>query len=581
MDERLIQSAQRAITTPEEGVVPSTRTSQTALRLALAALGAAALWAAPALASSSVSPASRAIDPFTFSDVQPLRIGPRPASASVLQPVRSSGLVTTAAGRVRYVVRVRATSGGGPVQIERRVGTVADLQRAQASDAIAWAEPVYRTRAVATPDDPLYPSQNEEFTTPGDDGFRAAWEVSTGAPTLDGQAVPVIAIVDSGVDLAHPDLVKNLWTNPGEIADNQIDDDHNGYIDDIHGADIISPGTPPDDEYYHGTAVAGVAAARGDDGEGVTGVAWVARIMAVRVLDADGTGDTGQLAKGILYAVANGAQVINVSITSDARTRAVDDAIAVAERAGVVIVAAAGNEGRDLAEEPAYPASSSSPAIISVAATESRGVIASWSNFGRTGVDIAAPGSDLLTTLPNEGYAAFSGTSAAAPVVTGTVALMRAVQPLAGISQIRSTLLDTAERSVVPVRSGELRAGTALAAFAPLDIGKSALADPLVSYVTVRTAVLQGKGTHHRVRVVWTVDHSTKAAARETVKIHRKTASGPLVMSASYRQTGGTGTVVSKVFHATRRKAAYVIDVKVTAADGTVLGTGRQVRQLR
>lgn len=551
------------------------RTLHVTLVLALAML-------ATAIGGAAQAPASLG-DAFRFSDTRPVPVGPRPAHASVLHAGAAPAAVTAAAGRVRFVVRRREIPGQGPVQIERRTGTIPDLERAQADPDILWAEPVAVTHAVETPNDPLYPSQNEDFTAPGDDGFRAAWEVATGAPTATGATPPIIAIVDSGVDVTHPDLVQNIWTNPGEIADNEIDDDHNGFIDDVHGADILAPGTPPDDEYYHGTAVAGVAAARGDDGQGVTGVAWVARIMAVRVLDENGSGDTGQLAKGILYAVANGAQVINISITTDARTRAVDDAIAVAERAGVVIVAAAGNEGRDLADAPAYPASSGNPAVISVAATESRGVIASWSNFGRSGVDMAAPGVDLLTTLPNEAYAAFSGTSAASPVVAGTVALMRSVQPLAGLSQIRATLLDTAERSAVPVRTGELRAGTALAAFAPLDLSRSSLADPAVPYVTVKTKILQGKGVHHRARIAWKVSRSTKSAATETIHIHRRTAAGPVVARGTYKETGAAGTITSKTFRTLSggRRAAYVIELRVAAADGTVLGTARQVRQFR
>lgn len=502
--------------------------------------------------------------------------GSRPHAAHVLHPVSTTRPVALTAGRLLYVVRRRDGAQDAPT--ERRIGSPADLARAQRDERNAWAEPVYPTHAVGTPDDPLYPSQDGEFTAPGDDGFRAAWEVA-GAPALGGSP-PIIAIVDSGVDLTHPDLVQNLWTNPGEIADNQLDDDHNGYIDDIHGVDIISPGTPPDDDYYHGTAVAGVAAARGDDGQGVTGVARVARIMAVRVLDEDGTGDTGQLAQGILYAVANAAQVLNVSITSDARTRAVDDAIAVAERAGVVIVAAAGNEGRDLAESPVYPASSGSTAVISVAATETRGVIATWSNFGRTGVDVAAPGSDLLTTLPGGSYAAFSGTSAAAPVVTGTIALMRAAEPLAGVDQLRGNLLDTAERSAVPVRSGELRAGAALAGLAPLDISRQALANPAVPYVTVKTSVIQGSGVDHRVRVQWKLARSTTRAATEVLTVRRRTAAGPVLARTRVRQASTNGIVTSRTFRALRgRVAAYVIDVRVLAADGTVVATGRQIRR--
>jgi hypothetical protein len=563
--------------------MPSLLTSHAFPAAVLAFVAAAAMGAGSAPASMQGHAPTTMRDTFTFSDLRPLRTGPRPTPAHVLHPPRATAALKTGAGRVRYVVRAREASGDGPVQIDRRVGSASDLQRAQADSGNVWAEPVYATQAVATPNDPLYPSQEEQFTAPGADGFRAAWEVSTGAPTVSGEAPPIIAVVDSGVDVTHPDLAKNLWTNPGEVPGNEVDDDHNGFIDDVHGADIISPGTPPDDEYYHGTAVAGVAAARGDDSQGITGVAWVARIMAVRVLDENGAGDTGQLAKGILYAVANGAQVLNVSITSDARTRAVDDAIGVAERAGVVIVAAAGNEGRNLADQPTYPASSTSPAMISVAATSSRGVLAAWSNFGRAGVDIAAPGTDLLTTIPNGSYAAFSGTSAASPVVAGTVALMRAVQPLAGLTQIRATLLDSAERSVVPVRTGELRAGRALAAFAPLDIRKSSRANVAVSYVTVKSRIVQGRGIRHRVRISWKVARSDKPASTQVVRIHRRTARGPLLVRCTHRQKGAKGTFTSKTFHtlASGRKAAYVIDVQVRASDGTVLGTGRQVRQFR
>lgn len=538
-------------------------TSRIILARALTLVCAIGVTAGPAAAHDGL----RVADARTFERIHP-------HSAPATRPLVLGG------GRLPFVVRRRDVAAAAPV--ERRSGSAVDLERAQRDDRNAWAEPVYRTRAAATPGAALRPSQDAQFTAPGDDGFRAAWEDTAGAPALRGNA-PIIAIIDSGVDVTHPDLAQNLWTNPGEIPGNQTDDDRNGYVDDVHGTDIIAPGTAPDDEYYHGTAVAGVAAARGEDGQGVTGVAWVSRIMAVRVLDADGGGDTGQLADGILYAVANGAQVLNVSITSDARTRAVDDAIAEAERRGVVLVAAAGNEGRDLADGPVYPASSESPAVLSVAATESRSVLASWSNHGRTGVDIAAPGADLLTTLPGGSYAGFSGTSAAAPVVSGTAALMRAAQPLAALAQIRATLMETAERSPVPVRSGELRAGSALAAFAPLDIGRVAQADPGVPSVTVTSRILQGTGIRRRARITWTLARSSKPAARQSLHIHRRTASGPLLRTGTRNQTGTSGALTSSSFRAltSGRTGAYVIEVRVTAADGTVLGTGRQVRRFR
>ncbi len=280
-----------------------------------------------------------------------------------------------------------------------KVGTLDDLDRARRDPRYVWVEPAYPTAADLIPNDPLYPSQAADFTLPGEDGFRAAWEVTTGRQAAGGPP-PIIAIVDSGVDLSHPDLAPNLWTNTAEIAGNGVDDDHNGYVDDVHGADIVDPGTPPDDEYFHGTAVAGVAAARGGDALGVTGAAWIARLMVVRVLDAQGDGDTSQLAEGIRYAADNGAQVINVSMTTDARTRAVDDAIGDAQRAGALVVASAGNDARDLATTPAYPASSSNPAVVSVAATESDGVLASFSNFGRAASTSPPPASTCSRRCP-------------------------------------------------------------------------------------------------------------------------------------------------------------------------------------
>lgn len=516
-----------------------------------------------------------------FVDDTPLTLGERPTGATALQPTLTKKPVTVDGRRVRFVVRPRKRPRGRAVPFRVAAGTVADLERARRDARNRWAEPAYPVTATLAPNDPLYPSQADDFTIPGDDGFRAAWEVTTGRPPLGGEP-PIIAIVDSGVDVSHPDLKPNLWTNTGEIAGNRIDDDKNGYVDDVHGADIVDPGTPPDDEFYHGTAVAGVAAARGNDAQGVTGVAWVARIMAVRVLGADGVGDTSQLAEGILYAVANGARVINVSLTSGIRTKVVDEALAAATRAGALVVAAGGNGGSDLARAPVYPASNPSPAVISVAATEQRGVLASWSNYGRSGVDIAAPGSNLLTTLIGNAYGGFTGTSAAAPVVAGTVALMHAAQPLASAAQLRATLLETAARTSVPVRSGELRAGRALTAMAPLDIGIRTLATPTVSYVTVQTVVTGGPRLQHRVAVRWDVRRSAKTARFARLSIRRRWVGGATLWRNTRTVTGFTGSITATRINSllNQPKAEVVIEVRVISRDGTGLGTGREVLAL-
>ncbi len=551
--------------------------------------GCAAVVGAPAIAapgaaqhrSLSQAHAGNVPRDFSFVDDTPLTPGPRPAGATPLKPALKTSPVAVGRGHVRFVVRPRRRPRGRAVPFHVAAGTVAELEQARRDARNVWAEPAYPVAATLAPNDPLYPSQAEDFTSAGDDGFRAAWEVTTGRPPLGGEP-PIIAIVDSGVDVGHADLKPNLWTNPGEIAGNGRDDDKNGYVDDIHGADIISPGSPPDDEYYHGTAVAGVAAARGDDGRGVTGVAWVARIMAVRVLDADGVGDTSQLAEGILYAVANGARVINVSVTSGIRTKVIDEALATATRAGALVVTAAGNGGSDLARDPVYPASNPSPAVISVAATEQRGVLADWSNYGRSGVDIAAPGSNLLTTLVGDSYAAFSGTSAAAPLVTGTVALMHAAQPHASAAQLRATLLETAARTSVPVRSGELRAGSALSAMAPLDIGIRTLATPDVPYVTIRTLVTDGVRLRHRVAVRWTVRRSARTAHFARLSIRRRWAGGAMLWRHTRTVTGFSGSITATKINSllNRPKAEVVIEVRVISRNGTALGTGREVLAL-
>ena len=240
-------------------------------------------------AGEHAPPAPTRCAPFTFTDLRPLAPAPGPRPATVLRSARARRRRDDRAGRVRYVVRARETSGDVPVQIDRRVGSITDLRGRRRAPSNVWAEPVYVTHAVATPNDPLYPSQDARLHRPRRRRLpRRLGGRDRRAHRLRAPRRRSSPIVDSGVDVTHPDLAKNLWTNPGEIAGNEVDDDHNGFIDDVHGADIIAPGTPPDDEYYHGTAVAGVAAARGDDSQGVTGVAWVARIMAVRVLDENG-----------------------------------------------------------------------------------------------------------------------------------------------------------------------------------------------------------------------------------------------------------------------------------------------------
>jgi hypothetical protein len=296
-----------------------------------------------------------------------------------------------------------------------------------------------------------------------------AWQLSQGAGV-------VVAVVDSGVRLDHPDLRGNLWTNPAEIPGNHADDDANGYVDDVHGVDLTGERSL-DDAQGHGTHVAGtIAAAR--NGEGVVGVAYKAKLMVVRVLDAHGSGSTRTLAAGIRYAAANGARIINLSLetaTDDPRVRA---AVKAAAAANALIVCSAGNMGADVDRRPLFPVSIPAGNLVGVAATapaDGGEAITQFSNFGPLSVPVAAPGDGVVSTASDGGYEIRSGTSMAAPHVAGVAALMASAAPNLSAQELRGELLEHAVKPPTPGKPGYVDAlgsvEAALAAGAKLGIG--------------------------------------------------------------------------------------------------------------
>ncbi len=288
-----------------------------------------------------------------------------------------------------------------------------------------------------------------------------AWQLSQGAGV-------VVAVIDSGARLEHPDLAPNLWRNPYEVAGNRRDDDGNGYVDDVHGVNLTPGGTNTDlhDGYGHGTHVAGTIAAAANQG-GVVGVAYRARLMVVKVLDDRGSGNTRRVAEGIRYAAANGARIINLSVESrkdDPRVRA---AVKAAAAADVLIVCSAGNGGTDLDRSRLFPVSIAAPNLIGVAATgpANQYALESFSNYGRLTVAVAAPGAEVVSTSRTGGYESKSGTSMASPHVTGVGALMAAAAPQLTAPELRALLLEHAVHTDAPVGAGIVDAlGSVLAA---------------------------------------------------------------------------------------------------------------------
>lgn len=270
----------------------------------------------------------------------------------------------------------------------------------------------------------------------------------------------VVAVIDSGVDYTHPDLFSNIWSNPGEIPNNGIDDDNNGYVDDSRGWDFVNRDNDPMDLNSHGTHVAGIIGAT-QDGAGITGVAPNAEIMPVRVLDRNGFGKISDALMGIRYAVENGADVINLSLGGNDYVSEVLDTISWAVEQGVVVVVAAGNESGTF---PSYPARFANQFGIAVGSVDSKNQLSTFSN--RAGIlplnYVAAPGGDggfsnegdIYSTVPLASgvpYRFLSGTSMAAPHVSGVVALMLQANPGLIPAQVEDLLVQTADRSTISV----------------------------------------------------------------------------------------------------------------------------------
>jgi subtilisin family serine protease/subtilisin-like proprotein convertase family protein len=365
---------------------------------------------------------------------------------------------------------------------------VQDALAAYSGDSnVVHAEPDYHVKLTdfsVPPSDEHYVEQWDLRNVGQQGGYigsdihmEDAWNAIQGQPL----APVVVAVIDTGVDYTHPDLASMMWTNPGEVDGTPgVDDDHDGFIDDIYGANFVSNNGDPMDDFFHGTHVAGTIAAVTDNGIGIAGIAPNVQIMALKFLNDEGSGVESDAIRALNYAVAHGAQISNNSWGGLPFSPAFQTALSSAAAKGHIFVAAAGNNGTNNDANPFYPASYTTKNVVSVAATDAGDALASFSNYGKTSVDIGAPGVSILSTVPMSGtpamnleglipgYGILDGTSMAAPHVTGVMALVWGMHPDWTMQQVIDDVLNTGDP--VPSLTSLIKTGKRLDAAAALGV---------------------------------------------------------------------------------------------------------------
>lgn len=304
---------------------------------------------------------------------------------------------------------------------------------------VAYAQPDFEIRAQAVPNDPSFANQwalrnTGQFngTAGADIKATEAWNYTTGSGQI------IVAVLDSGINYNHPDLAANMWRNPGESSGSQ-------FQGSVYGWNFVNNSPNPMDDNGHGTHVAGIIGAVGNNGVGISGVAWNVQLMAVKILNYAGSGFTSDAIRGLNFAVSRGAKIANNSWGGAPYDPALANAINEARAQGVIVVAAAGNQGRNIDTTPFYPASYQFDNVVRVAATDNRDALANFSNFGVGTVQLAAPGVNIISTSRTGGYVSMSGTSMAAPMVSGALALVWDQNPSWNYQQVIQRVLSTVD----------------------------------------------------------------------------------------------------------------------------------------
>ena len=362
--------------------------------------------------------------------------GPAPPVTRLLVQFRRD----TSSARLKQIVQRAGGKLGQRLRLVRAaaVGRRSGVSLEQLRTRLRNSDRVQRVEddtAISIEKSPNDPGVVEQYAIKQKDDHDidapAAWDKRTSCAK--------VAVLDTGVQSNHPDLKGNLWENTKDPS-NGKDDDHNGVIDDRWGGDVVDGKGSGDDVQGHGTHIAGIIGAKGNNKKGVTGLCWSVKIIAVRVLNSDGYGTWSQGIAGLDYALAAGAKVVNASFGGTSGSEIGREAIQRAKSKGVLIVASAGNEGKNDDKTPVFPAAYPDSNILSVAATNSKDKLASFSNFGAKTVDLAAPGDKIASTFWHSDYAYMSGTSMAAPYVAAAAAMLRKAHSSWSVGDISSRL---------------------------------------------------------------------------------------------------------------------------------------------
>lgn len=369
-----------------------------------------------------------------------------------LKPMMSTmGINTTTLGqRLGGIVKSTIPSANLLVVTRASVETQKSAIEVLSSNTLVdYAEPNYIYHAIKTPNDTDFAKQwglknTMTIASKVDIDAEKAWDITTGSEQV------IVAIIDSGMDYNHPDLKDNAWMNEAEANGKPgVDDDNNGYVDDIHGINAIAGGVNPLDDNGHGSHCAGTIGGTGNNGLGIVGINWKVKMIGLKFLGADGAGTLEAAVKAIDYAVKMGARVLSNSWGSYGSSQALQEAIERSNKAGAIFIAASGNDGTNNDVKPLYPASYPVANVVAVAANDTNGSIAGFSNWGKKTVHLSAPGVGIHGIWKSGEAKAASGTSMAAPFVSGVAALVLAHEPSLTNLELKDRLL----RTVKPLAS--------------------------------------------------------------------------------------------------------------------------------